>query len=57
MSDETLTSSSAVNKALKSILCRAHNNGVDVEGGWDCRNGNEYPDWDVVVTRVEKNDD
>ena len=39
---------------LQSLLRRAHENGVDVEGGWDCRNGAEHPDWDVLVTEVQK---
>lgn len=28
--------------------------GVDVEGGWECRNGEASPDWDVVVTEMQK---
>lgn len=40
--------------ALRSLLLCAHENGVDVEGGWECRNGSDRPDWDVVVTEVEK---
>lgn len=40
---------------LQSLLRRAHMSGLDVEGGWACRNGDEHPDWDVIVTEVEKN--
>lgn len=42
--------------ALREILMRAHRAGLDVEGGWECRNGDAYPDWDVVVAEVEKVD-
>ena len=28
----------------------------DIEGGWDCRNGRDYPDWDVLITEVEKSE-
>ncbi|QLD87107.1 hypothetical protein HWV23_15705 [Natronomonas halophila] len=39
---------------LKVLLRRAHDNGVGVNGGWECRNDSEYPDWDVVITEVQK---
>ena len=57
MSDDELTSNSALTEAVRSLLRRAYDNGVDVEGGLDCRNGADYPDWDVVITEVEKSDD
>lgn len=41
---------------LQGLLVSAYENGIDVEGGFECRNGPENPDWDVVVTEVEKND-
>ncbi|QSG01766.1 hypothetical protein [Natranaeroarchaeum sulfidigenes] len=43
--------------ALASLLRKADANDVEVEGGWDCRNGDEHPDWDVMVTEVKKNAD
>lgn len=49
-----LTSKANFNAELKSLLRRAHTSGVDVEGPWDCRNGSEHPDWDVIVTEVQK---
>ena len=51
-----LTSKADFNAELKSLLRRAYTNGIDVEGGWDCRNGVEHPDWDVIVTEVRKNE-
>jgi hypothetical protein len=42
---------------LRALLRRAHESGVDVRGGWECRNGDGDPDWDVVVTEVEKRGD
>ncbi|MFC7114760.1 hypothetical protein ACFQH2_06970 [Natronoarchaeum sp. GCM10025703] len=39
---------------LESLLQRADQNGIDVEGGWDCRNGPEHPDWDIIITEVKK---
>ncbi len=55
--DETqLSSEEEVNAELKALLRRAHASGIDVEGGWECRNGSDHPDWDVIVTEVEKNE-
>lgn len=54
--DETsITSEAALNAELKALLSRAYENGINFEGGWDCRNGPERPDWDVVVSEVTKN--
>lgn len=54
-SEETqLTSKAELNAELKALLVRAHENGIDIEGGFECRNGGEHPDWDVIVTEVEK---
>jgi len=55
--ETTFTSTEAFNDALKLLLRRAYNDDIDVEGGWECRNGTEHPDWDVVITEVTKNGD
>lgn len=52
-----LTSEEALNAELKALLRRAHTGGIEVKGGWDCRNGPEHPDWDVIITEVRKNDE
>ncbi|MHB9285856.1 hypothetical protein ACKVMT_02310 [Halobacteriales archaeon Cl-PHB] len=49
-----LTSEEDLKAALQAILRRGFENGIDVEGGFECRNGAEHPDWDVIVTEVEK---
>lgn len=55
-SEETLlTPSEELNAELQALLQRASENGIDVEGGFECRNGADHPDWDVIVTEVEKN--
>lgn len=43
-----------LNTELATIIRQANENGVDVQGGWECRNGPESPDWDVLITEVEK---
>ena len=56
-SEETrLTSKAQLNTELKALILRAYENGIDVEGAFECRNGIDHPDWDVIVTEVEKND-
>ena len=52
--EPSLTSKEALNAELKAVLLGAYENGIDVEGGFECRNGGDHPDWDVVVTEVEK---
>ncbi|WP_431358905.1 hypothetical protein [Halovenus amylolytica] len=51
---EAPTSADELHTDLQALIRQAHSNGVDVQGGWECRNGTEYPDWDIVVTEVEK---
>ena len=51
-----LASKEDLSAELKALLLRAYENGIDVEGGFECRNGVEHPDWDVVVTEVQKNE-
>lgn len=48
------TNSQELNEELKSLLRRAHENGIDIDGGWECRNGSIDPDWDVIITEVTK---
>lgn len=52
--DTSLTTKTELNEELKELLCRAHENGIDVRGGFECRNGLDHPDWDVIVTEVTK---
>jgi hypothetical protein len=56
-SEETpLASREELNAELQALLLEAYENGIDVEGGFECRNGVDHPDWDVIVTEVEKNE-
>ena len=51
-----LASKDELNAELRALLLRAYESGIDVEGGFECRNGADHPDWDVLVTEVEKNE-
>lgn len=50
----SITCAADMNAELVALFRRAHANGVDVMGGWECRNDGDLPDWDVVVTEVQK---
>lgn len=54
--DTSIATQADLNAALISLLRRASTNGITVEGGWECRNGADHPDWDVVVTEVRKDE-
>lgn len=51
------TTDGELNAMLGELLRAAFRNGLSVQGGWSARNGPAYPDWDVIVTRVEKRAD
>jgi len=53
MTDEVGTAEE-FHTGLRDLLRQAHSGDVEVRGGWASRNGPEHPDWDVVVTQVEK---
>ena len=54
--DDPPTAEAKFREELQALLRSAHDEGVDVEGGWDCRNGPDHPDWDVVVSEVRKSE-
>lgn len=54
MSDRSVTSEAELQTELQTLLQQAHDGGIDVRGGWECLNGPERPDWEVVVTEVQK---
>ncbi|WP_254544124.1 hypothetical protein [Halomarina pelagica] len=55
--ETSLTSKEELNAELIALLRRAYENGINVEGGWECRNGVEHPDWDVIITEVSKSEE
>jgi len=56
-SEETsLSSKEELSAELKTLLRRAYKSGIDVKGAFECRNGAEHPDWEIIVTEVEKKD-
>lgn len=51
------TSKDELNEAFGALVCSAHQNGVDVTGGYDVRNRDDVPNWGIEVYVVEKSDD
>lgn len=49
-----LTSREEFRAELHAVLRRAYEDGIEIKGGYECRNGDGHPDWDVVVTEVDK---
>lgn len=52
--DGQITSEESFHDALVELLATAHENDIDILGGWPCRNGDSLPDWEVVVVELEK---
>lgn len=58
MSSRKPTTEEDFTEKLQSLILGANENGIDLEGGWDCRNGGDgHPDWDILITEVKKSDD
>jgi hypothetical protein len=53
-SDRTVPTAEEFNESLNELVQRAYETGVDIEGGWECRNASENPDWDVVILEITK---
>lgn len=55
--DGEATSDSEFRELLGWVIRTAYGNGVAVEGGWECRNGADLPDWETVILEVTKRED
>lgn len=53
-SNQAITTADEFNEALSDPVRTAYDNGVDVEGGWECRGSDGDPDWDVVIVEIPK---
>jgi hypothetical protein len=56
MTDEVRTAEE-LHAGLRDLLRRAHSGDIETRGGWACHTGPGYPDWDVVVTEVERSEE
>jgi hypothetical protein len=53
---ETITTEEAFATALQKLVQAAHANGVDIEGGWECRTTTDDPDWEIMILELAKQD-
>lgn len=56
-SDDDLTTPEAFNTALIRLLQTAAANGVDVQGGWECRTDDGTHDWEAVIVELAASQD
>ena len=40
--------------ALRTLLLTALDNGLNLQGAWEYRNGQTYPDLEVLITELAK---
>jgi hypothetical protein len=48
------TTSKAFNAALTKLVYDADKQGIDLEGGWECRTPAGHPNWDVVILELAR---
>ncbi|KYH23989.1 hypothetical protein HAPAU_40680 [Halalkalicoccus paucihalophilus] len=51
---ETVTTEEAFTTALQKLVQAAYANGVDIEGGWECRTTTDDPDWEIMILELAK---
>jgi hypothetical protein len=49
-----ITTQAELDSALQTILLSALENGLDLRGAWEYRNGDGYPDVEVLITELAK---
>lgn len=52
--DRDITTEAEFESALQSLLLSALENGLDLRGAWEYRNGQAYPDLEVLVAELAK---
>lgn len=52
--DWDISTEAEFNSALQMLLLSAIENGLDLRGAWEYRNGQPYPDLEVLVTELSK---
>lgn len=52
--DGDIDSEAELEAAMQHVLRSAADNGVDPRGSWVYRNGDSFPDWEVMVLELTK---
>lgn len=55
-SDRAITTEAEFDSALQSLLLSALEHGLELRGAWEYRNGQAYPDLEILVTELAKSD-
>ena len=48
------TTATTFEEVLSTLLVAAHGNGIGVSGGWEAHENGTSPEWDVVITVLER---
>ena len=48
------TTATTFEEVLSTLLVAAHGNGIEVSGGWEAHENGNSPEWDVVITVLER---
>lgn len=52
--DWDVSTEAEFDSALQQLLLSAVRNGLDLQGAWEYRNGQTYPDYEVLITELSK---
>lgn len=52
--DRDISTEAEFDAALQKLLLAGLKNGLDLRGAWDYRNGQAYPDLEVLVSELAK---
>jgi len=55
-SDDGVQTAADLDAKLTALLREAYANGVEVQGSWVVQNEAATPDWEVLVTKLAKED-
>jgi hypothetical protein len=50
----SITTEEEFSETLSELVLKAHTNGVDVVGSWECPPDGHDPDWEALVTELSK---
>lgn len=51
------TTAKQFEELLSTLLLAAHENGIDVSGGWEAHDQSQTLEWDVVITPLARDEE
>jgi hypothetical protein len=52
--DREITTEAEFDSALQSLLLAALENGLDLRGAWEYRNGQTHPDLEILISELDR---